>query len=321
MELLFRLSGEHPTLPKAEVIATLEGEGIGFRIVAEFDKDRLLVIDAKTDSREFLQRLALTKQAGEFAGMSHNLAEIADLLAEKIPAGSKIAVRSNLPLEKELGTLLTEKGFGIDLENPDFSIPLFKPGRLYLAAVEIPLNRDFEQRKPQLRPYFHPTSMHPRIARTLVNLARVKRGDTVLDPFCGTGGILIEATLTGMNAKGADIDEEMVNGCMKNLKHFGLEGEIKIANAINLDKEFNDIDVIVTDMPYGRSSFTTEKDMKKLYNDFISAAGKLLQKDKYLVVVMPDRFVPKIVNFSVTDDFSLYVHKSLTRRIWVMRKR
>ena len=318
MEILFRLSGEHPSLPKAEALAVMEGEGIGFRILTEFDRDRILVVDAKAESTEFLQRLALTKLAGEFAGMSHDLTEIADLIAEKITHGSRIAVRGSLPLEKELGAMLTEKGFGIDLEKPEFSIPLFKIGRMYFAAIEIPLDRDFERRKPQFRPYFHPTSMHPRIARTLVNLARVKKGNTILDPFCGTGGILIEAGLMGMKAMGSDIDEEMVNGCRKNLKHFGLEGEVKRNDAMNLDKEFTGIDAIVTDLPYGRSSFTTEKDMEKLYNEFISVAENLLEKDKYLIVVMPDRFNPESENFSVAGEFSLYVHKSLTRKIWVM---
>lgn len=320
MELLFRLSGEHPSLPKAEVLAAMEGEGIGFRILTEFDRDRILVVDAKSKSREFLQRLALTKLAGEFIGMSSDLAEIASLLVERLPPGSRIAVRGSLSLEKELGAMLKEKGFGIDLENPEFSIPLFKTGKLYLAAVEISINRDFERRKPQFRPYFHPTSMHPKIARALVNLARIKKGDTVLDPFCGTGGILIEAGLIGMRAMGSDIDEEMVDGCRKNLKHYGIEGEVKLADAMNLDKEFTSTDAIVTDLPYGRSSFTTEKDMEKLYNKFISVAGNSLRKGKYLVIVMPDKFTPESENFSVAGEFSLYVHKSLTRKVWVMKR-
>ncbi len=320
MEILFRLSGEHPSLPRAEVIAVMEGEGIDYKVLAEFDRDRILVVDAKAENTEFLQRLALTKLVGEFVGMSHGLEEIADLIAEKIPAGSKIAVRGSLPLEKELGAMLTEKGFGIDLEKPEFSIPLFKTGKQYFAAIEIPLDRDFERRKPQFRPYFHPTSMHPRIARALVNLARVKRGDTVLDPFCGTGGILIEAGLMGMKAMGSDINEEMVGGCRKNLQHFGLGGEIKRTDAMNLDKEFTGADSIVTDLPYGRSSFTSDKDMEKLYNEFISVAGNLLKEGKHLVVVMPDKFTPEPENFSAAGEFSLYVHKSLTRKVWVMRR-
>jgi len=320
MEILFRLSGEHPSLPRAEIFAVMDGERIGSKIVAEFDRDRIIVIDAKIDSEEFLHRLALTKLAGEFAGTSHDLEEIAALVAEKIPSGSRIAVRGPLSLEKELGAMLKEKGSGIDLENPEFSILLFKTGKQYLAAIEIPLDRDFERRKPQFRPYFHPTSMHPRIARALVNLARVKKGDTVLDPFCGTGGILIEASLMGMKAMGSDINEEMVGGCRKNLQHFGLEGEIKQTDAMNLDKEFTSIDAIVTDMPYGRSSFTSDKDTEKLYNGFISVAGNLLQKGKYLVVVMPDKFTPKPENFLAAGEFSIYVHKSLTRKVWVMKK-
>jgi len=320
MKLLFRFSGEHPSLPRAELFAVLEGEGIGFEVLHEFEKERILVIETDSERKEFLQRLALTKIAGEFAGISNCIDEIATSVAEKILTGHRIAVRSSLALEKELGAKLKEGGFEIDLEKPEFSIPLSRIGRLYLAAIEIPLKRNFDQRKPQFRPYFHPTSMHPKIARVLVNLARVKKGNSILDPFCGTGGILIEAGLMGIKARGSDIDEEMVAGCSRNLQHYDIEGEIKLIDAMKIDKEFSDVDAIVTDMPYGRSSFTTEKDLRKFYNEFISVAGNLLQKGRYLVIVMPDKFTPEPENFSVVDEFSLYVHKSLTRKILVMKR-
>lgn len=307
-------------MPGAEVLAVLKGEGIGFRVLVEFRRNRILIVETMTRQVEFLHRLALTKLSGEFIKMSSDLAEIAPLVEGKIPPGSRIAVRGSLFLEKELGAMLKGRGFSIDLEQPEFTILLFKIDNLNLAAVEIPLNRNFERRKPRFRPYFHPTSMHPRIARALVNLAGVKKGDTILDPFCGTGGILIEAGLAGMNVRGSDINEEMVNGCKRNLEHYGVKGGIKQTDAMDIGNEFNNIDAIVTDLPYGRSSFTSEKDMEKLYNGFISVAGNLLQKNKHLVVVMPDKFTPESGEFSVTGEFLLYVHKSLSRKIRVMKK-
>jgi len=319
MKILLKFSGEHPSLPRAELFAVLEGEGIGFRILDEFERERILVIE--TDSRgEFLQRLALTKFAGEFTGMSEYMGELAVSVAEKIPPKSRVAVRGSLALEKELGAELKERGFEIDLEKPGFTILLFGICESYLAAIEIPLNRNFNQRKPQFRPYFHPTSMHPKTARALVNLSRIKKGDHILDPFCGTGGILIEAGLMGITVKGSDIDEEMVNGCIRNLQHYSLKGEIKFTDAMNIKKEFGNVNAIVTDMPYGRSSFTTEKNLRKFYSEFISVAGNLLQTGRYLVMVTPEEFTPKPKNLSVAEEFSLYVHKSLTRKIMVMRR-
>jgi len=45
----------------------------------------------------------------------------------------------------------------------------------------------------------------------MVNLSGARR--EVLDPFCGTGGVLIEAGLIGLEVYGFDIQQSMVEGC------------------------------------------------------------------------------------------------------------
>lgn len=52
--------------------------------------------------------------------------------------------------------------------------------------------------------------MMPRMARTLVNLSLCGTGATLLDPFCGTGGILIEAEMLGIHTLGSDFDPLMI---------------------------------------------------------------------------------------------------------------
>ncbi len=58
----------------------------------------------------------------------------------------------------------------------------------------------------------------PKLAQILINLATegAKTG-TVLDPFCGTGVVLQEATLMGYSAYGSDLSEKMVKYSQKNL--------------------------------------------------------------------------------------------------------
>ncbi len=65
--------------------------------------------------------------------------------------------------------------------------------------------------------------MSPKLARCMVNLTGMIAGDIVLDPFCGTGGILIEAGVMGARVVGADIDERMVEGTIKNLEYCGVK--------------------------------------------------------------------------------------------------
>ena len=54
-----------------------------------------------------------------------------------------------------------------------------------------------------IHPY--PARMIPQVAKRLI-LHYSKEGDTVLDPFCGSGTVLVEALLNGRNAIGVDIN-------------------------------------------------------------------------------------------------------------------
>ena len=53
--------------------------------------------------------------------------------------------------------------------------------------------------------------------RALVNMSGAIPGEWILDPFCGTGGTLIEASLIGCRAAGTDADPEMIAGSRINL--------------------------------------------------------------------------------------------------------
>jgi len=59
----------------------------------------------------------------------------------------------------------------------------------------------------------------PKLAQTLVNLSSIANPDKVvlLDPFCGTGVTLIEASLMGFRAYGSDIEQRMIDYSQENL--------------------------------------------------------------------------------------------------------
>lgn len=62
----------------------------------------------------------------------------------------------------------------------------------------------------------------PKLAQIIINLATgqadMTSRPTVLDPFCGTGVVLIEASLMGFSAYGSDIDPRMVAYSQENLQ-------------------------------------------------------------------------------------------------------
>lgn len=59
----------------------------------------------------------------------------------------------------------------------------------------------------------------PQLARTLVTLAtQGKSPHTLLDPFCGTGTVLLEARTRGFSVVGSDVNPTMHDGTLENLK-------------------------------------------------------------------------------------------------------
>ena len=56
----------------------------------------------------------------------------------------------------------------------------------------------------------------PKLAQILINLANPNYEGKVIDPFCGTGTVNIEAAIMGYKTIGSDIDEEVLSGAKEN---------------------------------------------------------------------------------------------------------
>ena len=103
-------------------------------------------------------------------------------------------------------------------------------------------------------------SIPPRLSRIMINLAKTKPGDVLLDPFCGIGSILQEALLMGIDIRGVDTDFNCINGAKRNLNWIkqnykveagNLDKKIFVGDAGKLSRYFpkESIDAIVTE-PY-----------------------------------------------------------------------
>jgi predicted RNA methylase len=86
-----------------------------------------------------------------------------------------------------------------------------------------------------------------RIAKAMLNLT-ARPGDTVLDPFCGSGTIPLLAAWAGHRTFGSDISAACVARAAENLAHFGREATLVCADARTATQA---ADCIVTNLPYG----------------------------------------------------------------------
>lgn len=57
----------------------------------------------------------------------------------------------------------------------------------------------------------------PKLAQIMINLSGAKPGDYLWDPFCGTGTVLQEAALIGVNAYGSDLSDKMISYTTENM--------------------------------------------------------------------------------------------------------
>ncbi len=222
-------------------------------------------------------------------------------------------------VERELGSILVERGFAVDLDDPDHELrAVFSEGVCAVGWLDTESVRGFGARKPTEKPFFQPGSMDPLLARALANIADAGPETTVLDPMCGTGGVLVEAGLVGSEVVGLDVQEKMVRGARENLAHY-LSGGFEVArgDATALPLSDGAVDAVVFDAPYGRQS-RIEGDLGSLVRRALAEARRVAPR----AVVVADRAweeAAQEAGWTVEDRFERRVHRSLTRYALVLR--
>ena len=361
MQLAFELSGEHKTLPRAEVLACLDALSVTYE--ERMFIDRILVIDTQHSPGSNLlvvlsKRLGMTHHIYEVKGISaldekeiRQLVKNVDLdtFMEKkhtFAVRARFAHKNSLYLKREellamVGECIKRKGYNVDLKNPSKTFVLLLTAQtcFFCSLAHSVDKSQFEEKRPHFRPFFSPGVIMPKVARALVNLSGVKDNELFLDPFCGTGGILMEAGIIGAQILGADVQEKMVKGAEENLKFFGAPGDLILSDASKMPFRDNSIDAVATDMPYGRASFVSgsrsgsEPDalltpsrsmfLERLYEDALDELHRVLKLGRKAVIVSNSPSFLSLARkhgFRLREEHAYRVHKSLTRYMTVLEK-
>lgn len=343
MELLCIQSQEHPLLPQAELRAVMECENIEADVNAI--TEGLVVLENISPDKIDDYYAILTKRLG----YTHEVHEIikkssVDSLNEDISSidwsgyiSESFAVRVKR-FNSQIDTVATERKAGsLILENySDIKVKLRNPNSLvrlvafendvYIAIEKIKLNKKhFQDSKPHKRPFFYPGSMSPKLARCMVNLSRVTEGQLLLDPFCGTGGILIEAGLIGCKVVGSDVYWKMKNGTSINLDYYGITDYRTFNIDVRELKMYEKVAAVVTDPPYGISTSTGDIEGNDIFKEFFNSIYDNMRDDAYLCMASPHYVDLKPfaadVGFEIVEQYGIKMHRSLTRIISVIRKK
>lgn len=154
--------------------------------------------------RDYEIHLAINELSGLFPEVS-----------EKKITNKFIEFETNKPLDEEKLKRLT---FFSQVEFENLSIPKTKiiPNQVLFEKLNNGNNQclfdvDFANTSREIRYLTH--SFHeykgrfyPQLVKSLINYSGAKKGEILLDPFCGSGTSLVESLLYGLNAVGTDIN-------------------------------------------------------------------------------------------------------------------
>ena len=312
MRIILYLSGEF------EELARIEAETFLNRIILT---DRQIAVGECGFNR--FERFGLIHEASLHL-FSCDINELQDFFKEvEIPDG-KCCVRvrniggkkaDSTKLERELGAILWKRGSKISVSNPDYIYRVYLSNKAHVGILLHATDRkQFLKRRPDLKPFFRPGALLPRLARSLVNIA-LKDG-LLLDPMCGTGTIIIEAGLMGLDFLGIEAYSNIAHGCKVNLRHYGLPSNVLIGDARNLPIKDESVDAIVTDFPYLQSTKALG-DLLDLYEKSLSEFKRVLKPDSRLIFISNLDVEEIVKNFKIEHKLYQRLHKSLTRRIYI----
>ncbi|MFX0098329.1 MAG: RsmD family RNA methyltransferase [Candidatus Hodarchaeota archaeon] len=259
------------------------------------------------------------------------------------------AMKISPAIEKEiktgLGSLIeNEHSLQVESNTPELKISVFISRSLHspdTISFIISLEgkhfsyKGYNARKASNRAAFKIGTMNPPLTSFMMNFSHpaVDHDSYVLDPFCGTGGILIEALVRGFPVIGMDVESSCTNGCVENLTRFNDNKKtgFHVVNSSIFHSPLREsiyshdvIDIICTDPPYGN----VESLRRQPFKDYVKHLLSVLKNFETLTFACPDHYHGEILPLlhdieKKADIFTLdyFEHRSLSRRIYCISRR
>jgi len=177
----------------------------------------------------------------------------------------------------------------------------------------------FEPRAPGKRVYERPFALKAELARLLVNLSSPLLKGPLLDPFCGTGSVLIEAALEGIYAVGVDINYDNVRGARRNALQLGVYHglDIILSDSVLMPFRSGAFEAAAFDPPYGRAASSARRSPALVLAQVLSELKRVLKNKGRAAFLAPSSGDYAFLGDLAIRICSIYVHSSLTREVWL----
>ena len=192
----------------------------------------------------------------------------------------------------------------------------------------------------------------PKLARMIVNLSignALPEKSIVLDPFCGSGTVLMEALMLGASSVGSDIAQEAVHGAGKNLFwlkeqwHVKQEYSLSVQDAVHISKQTigRSVTSVATEPFLGKQNPSIDaaknilKGLEKMYLGFLKNLTLILEPGSNVVMIFPQltfgksvknmhSLIDRLESLGYTREKGPYLytrpHTIVQREIYLLRK-
>ena len=276
----------------------------------------IVIIQSKTNWEKIAERATFVKVAGQLLRKMSGLFLDDENFKILSSANTYVCRTINLSsqnidvteLEKTMGDIISKFTHAkVELEDPEITIYLIFTDKENFFG----LSKKMKLQKRPLKIKNHPHELDWKLTRAMINLTGLKKGETICDPFCGSGTTLLEAESMGIHAIGIDFDEKMCEISRFNLDTNGYKSKILRSDFQELSKIGSQFDGIVTDLPYGRASKVSDKP-EKILKKFFSIIPK-----RKKIAVMYKKELGEDLKLNGIKKYEIYRHKSLTRTILI----
>lgn len=291
--------------------------------------DAFLVLDEGPPVGHHRADLVQVRQAAaeiDLTKTSTRLAPIRTVATRSFDVSASFLGRRNYSrydIEDAIGeTLQAHTGWRYHSRRTGASVPGGLSLRVHLTQERTTLAVRVAAQPLHRRPYriaSRPGALHPPLARALALLAAPTGRGVLLDPFCGTGTIPIEAQLAHphLHSLGVDIDAAAIGAARRNATAARTRVALLVADAGRLPVPDEAVDAVATNLPWGvrtRPAGTLRRGLDRLWAEL---ARVLVLNGRLVLLASPPLPIP--APFEVTQRTRVRVSGAIAEIITLTR--